>query len=170
MIGSTLELYSYIKAPKLTFAVKHPGKALKLAKARWDMKHAYAPRIAAAGAALVALPAGYVAGRLRSGTSTLGSGLAAALMAVPIGYLIGRAAAAEKAAESRSARWREGGERRPRNGPASRGRGREISEPRGSRAAAHRESTGERVPTQATAPLTGPSAAAPARPTRAGAP
>ena len=123
MIASALELYSYVKAPKLTFAARHPRRALKVAKTRWDMKHAYAPRIAAAGAALVALPAGYVVGRARREGGTLGRGVAAALMAAPIGYLIGRVSAAERRAAARAARWRE-------NGDVRRGRGRELSEPR----------------------------------------
>jgi hypothetical protein len=49
---------------KTAFAVTYPKKSAKLVKARWDMKHGYAPRISAVGVALVVLPIGYVIGRL----------------------------------------------------------------------------------------------------------
>lgn len=174
MVATALEIYSYIKAPKLTFALKHPGKALKVAKTRWDMKHAYAPRIAAAGAAMLALPAGYAAGRVGRGGSTVRHGLAAALVAMPIGYLIGRVAASETRAQARAARWRRDG--------APRGRGRELSEPRTPVVGSHDdERSGRRVPppsTLAASPedrgdsitSTDRDAAAPEQPTRAGAP
>lgn len=58
MIGTALKLIAYSKAPKTTFTVRHPVKAVRLKKLGWDMKHAYAPRIAAIGAAALALPIG----------------------------------------------------------------------------------------------------------------
>lgn len=64
MIGRIARTYAYTKAPKTTFAVLHPKKALKARKLRWDMRHAYAPRVAAIGAAAVALPLGYLIGRM----------------------------------------------------------------------------------------------------------
>jgi hypothetical protein len=64
MIGNLLKMYAYSKAPKATFAVLHPRSTAKLAHARYDMRHSIAPRVSAVGAALIALPLGYLAGRL----------------------------------------------------------------------------------------------------------
>jgi hypothetical protein len=68
MIGSMTQLYAYSRWPKTTFAVTHPKTTLRLAKMRWDLRHAFAPRVAAVTAALVAVPFGYAIGRaLRDG-------------------------------------------------------------------------------------------------------
>jgi hypothetical protein len=64
MIGTAVKTYAYSKAPRATFAVLHPKKAVKLRKLRWDMRHAYAPRVTALGALAIALPLGYALGRL----------------------------------------------------------------------------------------------------------
>lgn len=64
MIGTIAKTYAYARAPRTTFAVLHPRKALKARKMKWDMRHAYAPRVAAVGAAAVALPLGYLLGRM----------------------------------------------------------------------------------------------------------
>ena len=64
MIGTIAKTYAYARAPRTTFTVLHPKKALKARKLRWDMRHAYAPRVAAVGAAAVALPLGYLLGRM----------------------------------------------------------------------------------------------------------
>lgn len=64
MIGAIAKTYAYRRAPKTTFAVLHPKKAVKLSRVRRDMRHAYAPRVAALGALVVALPLGYAIGRL----------------------------------------------------------------------------------------------------------
>ncbi len=64
MIGKMLKMLAYTKAPKTTFAVLHPRTTAKLAHTRYDMKHSWAPRLSAVGAVLVALPLGYLAGRL----------------------------------------------------------------------------------------------------------
>jgi hypothetical protein len=64
MIGKMLKMIAYTKAPKATFAVLHPRTTAKMVRTRRDLKHGYAPRISAVGAALVALPLGYLAGRL----------------------------------------------------------------------------------------------------------
>src|SRR5262245_45421481 len=64
MIGKMLKMIAYTKAPKATFAVLHPRTTAQMARTRRDLKHGYAPRISAVGAALVALPLGYLAGRL----------------------------------------------------------------------------------------------------------
>ena len=58
MIGTALKLIAYSKAPRTTFTVRHPVKAVRLKKMNWDMKHAYAPRVAALGAAALAIPIG----------------------------------------------------------------------------------------------------------------
>ncbi|NLG61600.1 MAG: hypothetical protein GX539_05095 [Candidatus Cloacimonetes bacterium] len=63
MVGNLLKTYAYAKAPRATFMVGHPVKSARLAKMRWDMKHAWAPRVAAIGAAAVALPLGLALGR-----------------------------------------------------------------------------------------------------------
>lgn len=63
MIGTIARTYAYTKAPKTTFVALHPKKALRLRKMQYDMRHAYAPRIAALGALAVALPLGYALGR-----------------------------------------------------------------------------------------------------------
>jgi hypothetical protein len=64
MIGNLLKWYAYTKAPRATFAVRHPRTTARLAHARYDMKHSVVPRVSAVGAALIALPLGYLAGRL----------------------------------------------------------------------------------------------------------
>ncbi|HEU5210670.1 MAG TPA: hypothetical protein VFU06_14850 [Longimicrobiales bacterium] len=63
MVGNLLKTYAYAKAPRTTFMVGHPVKSARLAKMRWDMKHAWAPRFAAVGAAAIALPLGLALGR-----------------------------------------------------------------------------------------------------------
>lgn len=67
MIGTLTKLFVYRKAPMLALTLLHPRTTARLAKTRWDFRHAAAPRIAAAGAALgmaaLALPLGIVLGR-----------------------------------------------------------------------------------------------------------
>ncbi|HSJ07998.1 MAG TPA: hypothetical protein VK936_14940 [Longimicrobiales bacterium] len=63
MIGSIAKMVAYNKAPKTTFALLHPKKALRLRKFRRDMAHSTAPRVAAIGAAVLALPLGLWLGR-----------------------------------------------------------------------------------------------------------
>jgi hypothetical protein len=63
MIGKLFKMYAYSKAPKTTFAVLHPRTSAKLAHARYDLKHSWAPRASAVGAALIALPIGYLIGK-----------------------------------------------------------------------------------------------------------
>lgn len=65
MIRTLLKVVAYSKAPRTTFAVLHPGKAVRMKKFSWDMRHAPAPRVSALGAAAVALPLGMLIGRLR---------------------------------------------------------------------------------------------------------
>lgn len=59
MIGTITKLVAYKKAPKTTFSVRHPRRAVQMKKMQYDFRHAYAPRIAAVGAAAVALPVGF---------------------------------------------------------------------------------------------------------------
>lgn len=63
MLSSIARTYAYSKAPRTTFTVLHPKKALRLRKMKYDLRHAYAPRLAALGAVALALPVGYFLGR-----------------------------------------------------------------------------------------------------------
>ena len=64
MLRTALKTAAYAKAPRATFAVTHPVKAVRLKKAAWDLRHAWAPRAAALGVAAVALPLGMALGAL----------------------------------------------------------------------------------------------------------
>jgi len=64
MIRTLLKIAAYSKAPRTTFTVLHPKKAVRLKKFTWDMRHAPAPRVSAVGAAALALPLGLAIGRL----------------------------------------------------------------------------------------------------------
>lgn len=64
MVGKALEVFAYAKAPRATFALKHPKQALRIQTTRWAMRNTAAPKIAAAGAAILALPVGLMLGRL----------------------------------------------------------------------------------------------------------
>ena len=64
MIRGLIKYLAYSRMPKTTFAVAHPRTTAQIARTRRDLKHAYAPRMTAVGAALVALPIGYLIGRL----------------------------------------------------------------------------------------------------------
>ena len=70
MIGSLIKLAAYVRAPRATFAVAHPGKALRIKKLQWQFRHTEAPRWAATagavGALAVALPVGLMLGRRRA--------------------------------------------------------------------------------------------------------
>jgi hypothetical protein len=64
MIGTVAKTYAYAKAPRTTFTVLHPRTALKLRRLRHDIRHSYAPRVAALGVLAVALPLGFALGRM----------------------------------------------------------------------------------------------------------
>jgi hypothetical protein len=64
MLGSLLKAISYGQAPKTTFAMLHPEAAFQLVKMRYDLRHAYAPRVSALVTLLVALPLGIALGRV----------------------------------------------------------------------------------------------------------
>jgi hypothetical protein len=66
MVGTLLKAFAYYKAPRLTYTVRHPKTAARLAKTGWDLKHAWAPRATGIAAAAVALPLGYMIGRASS--------------------------------------------------------------------------------------------------------
>ncbi|MBR9990395.1 MAG: hypothetical protein KFH98_11600 [Gemmatimonadetes bacterium] len=66
MLRTIFKAVAYSKAPRTTFAMLHPGKAVRYRKFRWDMRHAYAPRLTALTAAAVALPLGLWLGRKRT--------------------------------------------------------------------------------------------------------
>jgi hypothetical protein len=63
MIGTLFKAIAYSKAPRTTFTMLHPARAVRLRKFQWDMRHAYAPRVAALGVAALALPLGLWLGR-----------------------------------------------------------------------------------------------------------
>ena len=67
MIGSIAKTVAYTRAPKTTFTVLHPKRAVRLRKMQYDLRHAYAPRVAALSAAALALPLGYMIGRIGNG-------------------------------------------------------------------------------------------------------
>lgn len=67
MIGTIARMYLYSKAPKAAFALLHPLQRARVAKTKWDLMHAYAPRLAAVGAVAVALPVGFMLGRVGRG-------------------------------------------------------------------------------------------------------
>lgn len=65
MVGTIARMFLYSKAPKTAFAVLHPRQTARVAALRWMFRHSKAPRLAALGAAAVALPLGFAAGRVR---------------------------------------------------------------------------------------------------------
>jgi hypothetical protein len=67
MIRSLAKMVAYNKAPRTTFAVMHPKQAMRLRKFRKDLMHSTATRVAAIGAAALALPLGLWIGRRRNG-------------------------------------------------------------------------------------------------------
>lgn len=64
MIRAMAKMFAYSRAPRTTFAVMHPRQSAQLAKTRWDLRHAYAPRLTAVAAAALALPVGFMIGRV----------------------------------------------------------------------------------------------------------
>ena len=66
MIRELLTAVAYSKAPRTTFTVLHPTKAVLFRTFTWDMRHAHAPRVSALGAAALALPIGIWLGRKRA--------------------------------------------------------------------------------------------------------
>jgi len=70
MIRTALKLLAYAWAPKASFTALHPVAAVQVAKTPFDLRTAYAPRLAAAVTALVVAPLAYRLGR-RAGERAL---------------------------------------------------------------------------------------------------
>ncbi len=59
MLGDIATVAGYVKAPKTTYVVKHPIRAMKMARVRRDLEDALTPgRIALGLGVLAAIPAG----------------------------------------------------------------------------------------------------------------
>ncbi len=59
MLGDIATMAGYVKAPKTTYVVKHPIRAMKMARVRRDLGDALTPgRIALGLGVLAAVPAG----------------------------------------------------------------------------------------------------------------
>ncbi len=64
MLGEIATVTGYVKAPKTTFVVKHPLRAMKMARVRRDIGGALTPgRLALGLGILAAIPAGIWLGR-----------------------------------------------------------------------------------------------------------
>lgn len=63
MIGTLLKLFAYSQAPKATFTLRHPVVRAQLAKTPFDLRTAYAPRIAVVATALIVGPLAYRVGK-----------------------------------------------------------------------------------------------------------
>lgn len=65
MLDGVKTLVSYTRRPKTTYFLKHPVKAIRIARARHDIKEAFQPRRVAIGlgAAALAVPLGLWIGR-----------------------------------------------------------------------------------------------------------
>jgi hypothetical protein len=65
MLRNLIKLFAYSNFPKTTFAVRHPGDAARLVRMRRNVRHTMKSQTTAGiGAALIAIPVGYVIGRL----------------------------------------------------------------------------------------------------------
>ncbi len=59
MLGEIATVAGYVKAPKTTYVVKHPIRAMKMARVRRDIGDAFTPgRVALGLGLLAAIPAG----------------------------------------------------------------------------------------------------------------
>ena len=70
MIGTLLKMQAYKHAPRATFAALNPKKSAQVAHMKYDLRHAYAPRLTAVGAALIAMPVGFLIGKALTGRKT----------------------------------------------------------------------------------------------------
>ena len=70
LLTTLLKAAAYSRAPRLTFAVLHPRRAARLKKLSFDLRTAYAPRVTAVAAAVLALPLGVAIGRAIERRST----------------------------------------------------------------------------------------------------
>ncbi len=69
MIGKMAKVIAYKHAPRAAAAVLHPKASASLAHTKYDMRHGYAPRISAVATALIAIPVGFLIGKLLSDRS-----------------------------------------------------------------------------------------------------
>ena len=67
MIGTLLKMEAYKHAPRATFAALNPKQSARVAHMKYDLRHAYAPRLTAVGAALIAMPVGFLIGKMLTG-------------------------------------------------------------------------------------------------------
>lgn len=74
MVGKLMKYYAIARAPKLAYSISHPRHAARLAKTGWDLKHAWAPRITGVAALALALPVGFMLGRMRRPVRTMHQG------------------------------------------------------------------------------------------------
>lgn len=64
MLGELATMTGYVKAPRTTYVVKHPLKAMHMARVRRDIGDSFTPtRIGVGLAALIAIPLGIWLGR-----------------------------------------------------------------------------------------------------------
>ncbi len=64
MLGEIATMTGYVKAPKRTYVVRHPVKAMRMARVRRDVGDIFTPaRLALGVGALVAIPLGLWLGR-----------------------------------------------------------------------------------------------------------
>ncbi len=64
MLGEIATMAGYVKAPKTTYVVKHPIRAMKMARVRRDLGDTFTPgRVALGLGLLAAIPAGIWLGR-----------------------------------------------------------------------------------------------------------
>ncbi len=65
MLRNLMKMFAYSKFPKSTFAVSHPADTARLMRMRRNVRHTMRSQTTAGiGAALIAIPVGYVIGRL----------------------------------------------------------------------------------------------------------
>lgn len=63
MLKKIAKAVAYTKAPKTTFVLRHPRKALRAKAFQYQLRHSPAPRVTGLAAALVALPVGFLLGK-----------------------------------------------------------------------------------------------------------
>jgi hypothetical protein len=70
MIGKIAKVMAMKHAPKVAASIMHPRASARLAHTKYDLKHGYAPRITAVGAALLAVPVGFLIGQMMTKRGT----------------------------------------------------------------------------------------------------
>ena len=64
MIGKIAKVLAMKHAPRAAASIMHPRATARLAHTKYVLKHGYAPRITAVGAALLAVPVGFLIGQM----------------------------------------------------------------------------------------------------------